>query len=115
MPTLPVLSQIPKPGKRVLPVNVLLLNVSVPAKVASVPVVGKVTLVVPVVVKVREYAPEVAKASAKVTFLPLAKVKLSVPPKAMELVFKVVESLTVNVFEAPRVKVPVPVVMVLPL
>ena len=41
--------------------NVLLLNDSEPAKVASVPVVGKVTLVVAVAVNVVENAPDVAK------------------------------------------------------
>ena len=42
-------------------VNVLLVNVSVPARVARVPVVGNVTFVVLVVVSVSEYAPDVIK------------------------------------------------------
>ena len=47
---------------------VLLVRVSMPARVASVPVVGSVTLVAPVVVKVSALAPDVAKfpASARV-------------------------------------------------
>src|SRR5574343_136653 len=45
-------------------VNVLLVKVSVPASVANVPVVGKVTLVAPVDVKVVGKAPAVEKASA---------------------------------------------------
>lgn len=43
------------------------------------------------------------------------KVITSPPPKVMALVFKVVESETVNVLPAPKVKMPVPEVMVLPL
>ena len=42
-------------------VSVLLVNVSEPAKVAKVPVVGKVTFVVAVVVNVVAKAPEVVK------------------------------------------------------
>ena len=45
-------------------VKVLFVNVSVPASVASVPVVGKVTFVVPVVVKVSALAPAVENAAA---------------------------------------------------
>ena len=48
---------VPKTGA----VNVLLANVSVPFKVAIVPVVGNVILVVPVEVKVIGLAPEVIK------------------------------------------------------
>jgi hypothetical protein len=48
------------------PVNVLLVNVSVPARVANVPVVGKVTLVAPVVVNVSAFAPAVVNAAAVV-------------------------------------------------
>ena len=43
------------------PLMVLLVRVSIPAKVAKVPKVGKVTLVAPEVVRDRENAPEVVK------------------------------------------------------
>lgn len=59
------------------PLIVLLVRVSAPAKVAKVPVVGKVTLVAPVVVRVKENAPEVVKDPAVVTFPP--KVVVNVP------------------------------------
>ena len=52
------------------PEMVLLVSVSAPARVASVPVVGKVTFVAPVAVKVRENAPEVAKDPAVAMFPP---------------------------------------------
>ena len=39
----------------------LLVNVSFPPIVATVPVVGRVTFVAPVVVKVNAFAPEVVK------------------------------------------------------
>ena len=52
-------------------VKVLLVNVSVPAKVANVPVVGKVTLVAAVAVNVCEKTPAVAKV------LPFANVKVA--------------------------------------
>jgi hypothetical protein len=42
-------------------VKVLLVKVSVPSRVASVPVVGTVILVEPVVVSVSELAPDVSK------------------------------------------------------
>ena len=48
----------------------LLVSVSVPARVASVPVVGKVTLVLPVVVRAKENAPEVVKDPAVEMFPP---------------------------------------------
>ena len=48
------------------PVRVLFVRVSVPASVASVPVVGKVTLVAPVVVRVSAFAPAVVNAAAVV-------------------------------------------------
>jgi hypothetical protein len=65
--------------------------------VANKPVVGRVTLVVPVVLRVREYKPEVAKASAKVTFLLGAIVSVSVPSlNTIELVFSVVLAFTVR-------------------
>ena len=41
--------------------KVLLVNVSVPINVESVPEVGKVTVVAPVVLSVKELAPEVVK------------------------------------------------------
>ena len=52
-------------------VIVLLVNVSVPANVASVPAVGKVTFVLPVAVNVCEKEPTVAKV------LPCANVKVA--------------------------------------
>ena len=52
-------------------VSVLLVNVSVPASVASVPVVGRVTFVAEVAVNVLENAPLVAKV------LPFAKVRVA--------------------------------------
>ena len=51
--------------------SVLLVNVSPPARVASVPVVGKVTPVVPVEVSVVTYAPTVA------SVLPSIRVKVA--------------------------------------
>jgi hypothetical protein len=92
----------------------LLVNASEPAKVANVPDVGRVTLVAAVVVRFREKAPVVEKASAKVTFLPEANDNVSLA-NATELVFNAISSFTVKVLPAPRVKVPVPDVMVLPL
>ena len=53
-------------------VSVLLVRVSVPAIVASVPVVGSVMLVAAVVVNVKEYAPAVARV------LPLTRDKTAV-------------------------------------
>ena len=58
---------------------VLLVKVSNPARVARVPVVGRVTFVVPVVVKVKELAPEVMK-SAAVVRLPANEMVLSASP-----------------------------------
>ena len=48
--------------EKIIPVEpiVLLVNVSLPARVASVPVVGSVSVVVPVEVKVTSFAPEKA-------------------------------------------------------
>jgi hypothetical protein len=56
-------------------VSVLLVKVSAPFNVASVPVVGKVTSVAPVVVKVREFAPEVIKSAAVVILPPILMVR----------------------------------------
>ncbi len=72
-------------------VRVLLVNVSMPARVAKVPVVGKVTLVDPVVVSVRAFV--------------AVRVKTSPPAKVMELVARVVESETVRVFPSAIVSV----------
>ena len=83
-----------------VPLMVLLVKASAPARVARVPVVGKVTLVVPVVVRVR--------------LLPVVKARVSPPPNPIESVLNVVLSFTVRVL-APRVSVPVPVVIALPL
>ena len=54
-----------------LPLIVLLVNVSVPANVANVPVVGNVTLVVAVDVNVVAKAPLVVKLPPRVIVLPL--------------------------------------------
>ena len=62
------------------PLIVLFVSVSEPARVASVPVVGNVTLVAPVVVKVRLLAPEVVRFPAKVTVK--APLLTPVPPLA---------------------------------
>jgi hypothetical protein len=70
--SLPLASAINPPLTNLGAVKVLLLKVSVPASVANVPVVGRVTLVAPVEVKVMEFAPEVARVE------PLAKVKVPV-------------------------------------
>jgi hypothetical protein len=56
--------------------RVLLLKLSAPANVASVPVVGNVTFVDAVVVSVRAFAPEVVKASAKEIVLLFGMVKV---------------------------------------
>jgi hypothetical protein len=52
------------PAVKVNPVIVLFVNVSDPAKVANVPVVGRVTLVDAVEVRVRGKAPAVVNAAA---------------------------------------------------
>lgn len=65
------------------------------------PEVGRVTEVAPVVRRERALVAE--------------KVMTSPPPSVMELVARVVESETVSVLAAPKVRIPVPVVMVLPL
>jgi hypothetical protein len=67
--------------EKVKPVDpmVLLVNVSVPAKVAKVPLVGNVTLVAPLDVKVIAEAPEVAKLPAKVK-VPVVQVGAPAPP-----------------------------------
>jgi hypothetical protein len=72
-------------------VRVLLVKVSDPARVASVPVVGSVTLVVPVVVNVSANAPEVVRLPARdnaLLFGPMpviALLPLSKPKRAMNL------------------------------
>ena len=64
-------------------VNVLFVNVSIPAKVANVPVVGRVTLVAAVVVKVVANAPEVVKLPPSVMVLP--ELLTPVPPYCPEI------------------------------
>lgn len=81
-------------------VVLLLVNVSVPANVASVPVVGSVIFVEPVVVKV--------------SALVAVNVTTSPPANVIELVANVVESLTVRVLLLVSVKVPVLAVIVIP-
>lgn len=63
-------------------VMVLLVSVSVPALVARVPEVGKVTLVVPVVVRVKALAPAVVKLPPKVRFVPAPANVLLAPETA---------------------------------
>ena len=72
-----------------LSVIVLLVNASVPASVATVPVVGSVTLVAPVEVRVIEFAPDVTRVD------PLASV--SVP-----VVVEIVSPLSVVAVAAPN-------------
>ncbi len=60
-------------------VKVLLVKVSVPAKVAKVPVVGKVTLVAPAEVKVIAFVPAVVKFCPKVK-VPVVHVGAPAPP-----------------------------------
>jgi len=76
---------------------VLLVRISPPARVASVPVVGSVT----------EVAPVVRSESALVG----EKVITSPPAKVMEFVANVVESETVNVFPVEIFKVLVPLLV----
>ena len=59
-------------------VSVLLVNVSVPARVAKVPVVGSVTEVVALEVRVMLYAPEVTKE--------LLVAKVNTPPEVVVMV-----------------------------
>ena len=66
----------------------------------KVPEVGRVT--------------EVAAVVSKLKALVAEKVTTSPPARVMALVSRVVEAETVRVLEAPKVRVPVPVVMVLP-
>ena len=65
----------------------------------------------PEVGRVTEVAPVVKSDSA----LLAEKVITSPPPRVIALVARVVESETVRVLLAPRVKIPVPVVIVFPL
>ena len=60
-------------------------------------------------------APRVVNALAKDTFCPAVKDRFSVPANPMELVLRLVVSLTVRVLPAPKVKVPLPVEITLPL
>ena len=91
VPTLPPAVKVPV----IIPLfNVLFVSVSLPAKVAKVPVVGKVTPVVAVAVKVVVKAPTVARAE------PLAKVKVALDAGA------VIATLLIEVAEAtPKVGV----------
>ena len=63
---------------------VLFFNVSVPSRVANVPVVGSVTLVSPVVFKVVEFAPTVIKLPPNV--MVLSVLSTPVPPFAPETI-----------------------------
>jgi len=71
-------------------VSVLLVNVSLPAKVAKVPVVGRVTLVDAVVVRVNALAPAVVKDEAVLILPPkvivLEPLLTPVPPRVPESV-----------------------------
>ena len=64
--------------------NVLLVNISVPSKVASVPDAGKVTFVGPVLLRVVLKAPVVSKFPPRVMVLPV--LFLPVPPLAPETI-----------------------------
>ncbi len=75
----PVVMSVATPLMVTVELKVLLLKVSTPAKVANVPVVGKVTLVDPVVVKVKAFDPAVAKSPAKVK-VPVVQVGAPAPP-----------------------------------
>ncbi len=89
-------------------VNVLLLNVSTPAKVESVPVVGRVSVVVPVVVSVVACAPEVVRLPPRVIVLPV--LATPVPPLApgnTPVTVEVVSATVKPAPVAPPVKVPV--------
>src|ERR1700731_5372984 len=94
-------------------VIVLLVNVSVPASVASVPLVGSVTLVEPVVVRVSELAPLVMKAAASVKLPPSFTVRaaltmsiVSVRP-AVKVVLDVAAIVTSNAADVSRMARPV--------
>ena len=111
-------------------VKVLFVKVSVPAKVAKVPVVGKVTVVAAVLVKVVAKAPEVVKFPPKVIVLvplstpvpPLAPGKIPDTPDVKLVAGIAVQEPTplaseVNTFPAPGVPPSisrVPVIFTLP-
>src|SRR5688572_18803886 len=61
-----VIVRVPVEEVMVRPLMVLFVRASEPARVAKVPVVGRVTLVAPVVVSVKLFAPDVMKSAAKV-------------------------------------------------
>jgi hypothetical protein len=83
--------------------------------VQRVPVVGRVKLLAAVAVSVIGNAPKVVKAFAKLTLCPAVRDIDSPPARLIELVLRLVVSFTVKVFPAPKVKVPEPVEITLPL
>jgi len=91
-------------------VSVLFVNVSVPASVAKVPVVGKVTLVAPVNVLVYAKLPDdvtVADASLDTPVPPEAGDKVADKPAAVPEVFWLnVGQVNVPVLKSPDVGVP---------
>ena len=90
-------------------VSVLLVNVSVPAKVAKVPVVGNVTFVVAVAVNVVEYAPLVANVDPS-TNVNVADVVGAVKVTLLTLVAVATPMVgVVKVGEVENTKDPVPV------
>lgn len=92
----------------VLPI-VLFVRASEPARVASVPVVGKVTLVNPVEVNVIELAPDVAKVE------PSARVRVAADAGAVIATLLTLVAVATPIFGVvsvglvPNTKAPVPV------
>ena len=73
----------PNPSRfevRESPLTVLFVNASDPARVASVPVVGRVTFVAPVEVSVTALAPDRAKLPGRVS-VPVVQVGDPAPPE----------------------------------
>ena len=93
-----------------VPVMVLFVNVSVPASVANVPVVGKVTFVVPVSVRVYAKLPEPVTVIAALLATPVppeAGAKVADKPAAVPEVFWLkVGQVNVPVLKLPEVGVP---------
>ena len=96
------------------PTTVLLVSVSVPAKVASVPVVGSVTFVAPVEVRVIELAPDVISED------PCASVKVAEVAGAVIVILLIVVASAIpstgvtKVGDVERTTATVPVELVTP-
>lgn len=94
-------------------VNVLFVNVSEPAKVANVPVVGNVTLVAALAVRVNEYAPDVARVAPS-AMVSVAAVAGAVSATLLMLVADATPKIGVtNVGLVARTLLPVPVFVTL--